>query len=97
MFENVRIRPEAELDLQDAYSYVEQCKNGLGASFMDCVQSALAKISLNYQHYPIVYNSIRCVLVRRFPFAVFFKEVDDVIVMFSEGMNEIPMFLQGDK
>jgi hypothetical protein len=45
MFENVRIRPEAELDLQDAYSYFEQCKFGLGNDFMECVENALAKVS----------------------------------------------------
>lgn len=83
MFENVRIRPEAELDLQDAYSYFEQCRIGLGADFMECVQSALAKISSNYQHYPLVYKSIRRILVRRFPYAIFFKKVDDIIIVFA--------------
>jgi toxin ParE1/3/4 len=83
MFENVRIRPEAELDLQEAYSYFEQCRVGLGADFMECVQNALAKVSLNYEHYPIVHKSIRRILVRRFPFAVFYREVDDIIVVFT--------------
>jgi toxin ParE1/3/4 len=83
MFENVRIRPEAELDLQEAYSYFEQCRVGLGADFMECVQNALAKVSSNYVHYPIVHKSIRRILVRRFPFAVFYREVDDIIVVFA--------------
>lgn len=83
MFENVRIRPEAELDLQDAYDYFEQCRAGLGAEFMECVQSSLAKISSNYKYYPIVYNSIRRILVSRFPFAVFFKVVNHIIVVFA--------------
>ena len=83
MFENVRIRPEAELDLQDAYSYFEQCKVGLGTDFMECVENALAKVSANYEHYPIVHQSIRRILVRRFPFAVFFKEVDSIILVFA--------------
>jgi len=83
MFENVRIRPEAELDLQEAYSYFEQCRVGLGADFMECVPNALAKVSSNYEHYPIVHKSIRRVLVLRFPFAVFYREVDDIIVVFA--------------
>ena len=83
MFESVRIRPEAELDLQEAYSYFEQCRVGLGADFMECVQDALAKVSSNYEHYPIVHKSIRRILVRRFPFAVFYREVDDIIVVFA--------------
>jgi hypothetical protein len=83
MFENVRIRSEAELDLQDAYSYFEQCKVGLGTEFMECVENALAKVSANDEHYPIVHQSIRRILVRRFPFAVFFKKVDNIILVFA--------------
>lgn len=83
MFENVRIRPEAELDLQEAYSYFEQCRLGLGADFIECVQNALAKVLENHEHYPIVHKSIRRILVRRFPFAVFFTEIDDIIVVFA--------------
>jgi hypothetical protein len=71
------------LDLQDAYSYFEQCKVGLGTEFMECVENALAKVSANYEHYPIVHQSIRRILVRRFPFAVFFKEVDNIILVFA--------------
>lgn len=58
MFENVRIRPEAELDLQDAYSYFEQCKFGLGTQFMECVENALAKVSSNYEHYPDLWKNV---------------------------------------
>lgn len=71
------------MDLQDAYSYFEQCKVGLGTDFMECVENALAKVSANYEHYPIVHQSIRRILVRRFPFAVFFKEVDSIILVFA--------------
>jgi toxin ParE1/3/4 len=64
---NVRIRVEAENDLQDAYSYFELCRTGLGADFMLCIEESLAKISRNPQHYPVVYNSIHRILVHRFP------------------------------
>lgn len=71
------------MDLQDAYSYFEQCKVGLGIDFMECVENALAKVSENYEHYPIIHQSIRRILVGRFPFAVFFKEVDSIILVFA--------------
>ena len=83
MFENVRIRSEAESDLQEAYSYFEQCRFGLGADFMDCVENALAKLSSNHERYPLVYKSIRRILIRRFPFAVFYTEIDEIIVVFA--------------
>lgn len=83
MFENVRIQPEAEMDLQDAYSYFEHCKIGLGADFMDCVGDSLAKVSSNSEQYAVIYKSIRRALIHRFPYVIFYKVIDDVIVVFA--------------
>jgi len=80
---NVRIRVEAENDLQDAYSYFELCRTGLGADFMLCVEESLAKISRNPQHYPVVYNSIHRILVHRFPYGVFYQIQAQNIVIFA--------------
>mgnify|MGYP006443961719 CR=1 FL=1 len=50
---------------------------------MQCLQNALANVASNYEHYPIVHKSIKRILIRRFPYAVFFKEIDDVIIVFT--------------
>lgn len=83
MFTNVRIRPEAEVDLQEAYSYFEQCRAGLGSDFIDSVDNSLTKVSTNPELYPQVYKSIRRVLIHRFPFAMFYKEIEDIIIVFA--------------
>lgn len=50
---------------------------------MDCVGSSLAKVSSNCEQYPFVYKSIRRVLIRRFPFAIFYRVIDEVIIVFA--------------
>ncbi len=79
----VRIRPEAEEDLKEAYSYFEQCRIGLGADFMLCIEDSLSKISRNPEQYPLVYNVLHRTLVRRFPYGIFYKIHGDIVVVFA--------------
>jgi hypothetical protein len=37
------IRPEAEDDIREAYSYYQQCQAGLGDDFINCLETALNK------------------------------------------------------
>ena len=83
MVYSVRIRVEAENDLKDAYCYFEQCRTGLGADFMLCIEESLAKISRNPQHYPVLHKSIRRTLVHRFPYGVFYQINEQTIVIFA--------------
>ena len=73
MIKEIFIRPEAELDIDDAYQYYEECRAGLGSDFILCVDEALSKIARTPEQYPNVYkSSVRRLLIQRFPFGVFF-------------------------
>ena len=45
------IRPEAEEDIKEAYSYYQQCQTGLGNDFIASVESALINITENPEIY----------------------------------------------
>ena len=66
--------PEAKADVADAYLWYEEQSLGLGLDFLRCVEAALLSLQRSPLIYPIVYESYRRVLVRRFPFAIFFEE-----------------------
>lgn len=69
------IRPEAEVDLTEAYQWYEQRVHGLGAQFLLCVDAAMASIERNPQLFPVVHRGkVRRALTRRFPYGVFFIE-----------------------
>ena len=61
--QRVTIRPEAEVDIADAYQWYEVQRKGLGESFLLCVEEALARASRNPSSYPIVYKKARRLLI----------------------------------
>lgn len=65
--------PKAQIDLAEAYRWYEQTRPGLGLEFLHCIEIALRSIERNPLIYPVVYETYRRALVRRFPFAIFFE------------------------
>lgn len=80
---DVRIRPEAEGDLKEAYSYFEQCRSGLGADLILCVEDSLSKISRNPVQFPKIHKALHRALVKRFPYGIFYKIHGDIVIVFA--------------
>lgn len=66
------IQPEAELDFEDAYCWYEQHRQGLGSEFIRAVDNCFSSIAENPFAYPQVYKETRRILVRRFPYGIFY-------------------------
>ncbi len=73
MTETPLLLPEAKVDVADAYQWYEEQSLGLGMEFLRCVEAALLAIQRTPLGYPIVQESYRRSLVRRFPFAIVFE------------------------
>lgn len=73
---------EAEVDVGEAYGWYEDQRPGLGAQFVLCVEAVIASIERNPRIYPIIYRGIvRRALTQRFPYAVFFVEGEQSVVV----------------
>ncbi len=68
----ILFRPEAEAEMEHAYQWYEERREGLGADFLLCVEESLDKIRRDPELYPAVHENVRRVLIRRFPFGVFY-------------------------
>jgi len=78
----VRLRREAEEDLEDAASWYESQQAGLGQQFLDEVLKALETISETPLGFSVIYRNTRRAWIRRFPFGIFYQvESDDVVVI----------------
>lgn len=66
------LRPEAERDLAEAHVWYEKRVPGLGVEFLEAVERALETVQDNPLRYPVVHQSIRRALTRRFPYCIFF-------------------------
>jgi plasmid stabilization system protein ParE len=66
------IRPAAEIDIQDAFAWYEAQSPRLGSEFVRAVDVSLSGIGRNPLAYPFIRKPIRRVLMRRFPYGIFY-------------------------
>jgi len=79
----LRLRPEAERDLSDAAIWYEAQLAGLGHRFLDEVENAFSAIAEAPRRYPVVHKSMRRMLIRRFPFGVYYRIEKSAIVVLA--------------
>ena len=77
------IKPEAELDIQDAYQYYEESQLGLGSEFVRAIDACFAKIGRSPLAYPMLHKQIRRALIRKFPYGVFYILEDNRVVVIA--------------
>jgi toxin ParE1/3/4 len=77
---SVTIHPEAEAELEEASDFYEIRRTGLGAEFEAEVQDALDRVALMPSRFPLHgHTGFRKCMVSRFPYTVFFMELDTTI------------------
>ena len=81
MDHSLLLRPEAQADLHEAYHWYEQQREGLGSDFLLCVEEALEKIRRTPELYPVVHKELRRMLIRRFPYGLFYLVEEEMIVV----------------
>lgn len=74
-------RPEAAADLEDAYDWYEAQRIGLGIEFLTAVADALDSIGAHPEQVPVLHRGTRRALLSRFPYGLFYRIVDDEIVI----------------
>ena len=74
--------PEAESDVNEAYWWYEDKSVGLGEEFLRCLEAGFAGISENPHHYPVRFDTFRRILLRRFPYAVYFEDTETTVTIY---------------
>jgi len=69
----LRLTPEAELDLDDAYTWYQAQHPLLATDFLAAVEACIASIRRHPEAYQLVDPTMRRALLRRFPYAVFYE------------------------
>jgi len=77
------VRRRAEKQAAQARDWYESQLDGLGRRFVVELDHAIQKAHENPLHYQIVHRKIRRVLLRRFPYAVFFIEEPERVVVLA--------------
>jgi|SRR3990172_9177168 len=79
----VRLRPEAEQDLADAAIWYDEQLPGLGRQFLDEMLVAFSSIAETPLMYPIIHRNTRRTLIHRFPFGVYYRVENSIIVVLA--------------
>jgi plasmid stabilization system protein ParE len=75
------LRAAAAADVEEAWLWYEAQREGLGDEFLQVVEQALESIATFPESAPIVQRDIRRHLLRRFPYGLFYRLVQDQIVV----------------
>lgn len=77
----VIVRSEARRDIIDAHRWYREKSPRLGVRFRDALDVTVERIRQNPLGYQVLFRDLRRALLRRFPYAVFFRHQDEVIVV----------------
>ncbi|HKT31339.1 MAG TPA: type II toxin-antitoxin system RelE/ParE family toxin [Gammaproteobacteria bacterium] len=80
---SVYLRPEAEGDVTDAAAWYQNQRPGLGQEFLGEIVKALARITDQPRAYPRVHKEVRRILLRRFPFGIFYVDEGGRLVVLA--------------
>ncbi len=80
---SLRFLPVVEEDVISGYDWFEGKATGLGEDFLRIFYVNINEISLNPMLYPVVYKGFRRRLIRRFPYAIYYKVKDNEVIVFG--------------
>jgi toxin ParE1/3/4 len=69
----VALLPEAEEDLDDAATFLDERLSGLGDRFLASVEMSLRRLAENPYVGPLVQHDVRKLRVRRFPYNLIYR------------------------
>ena len=75
------VRPAAAADIDEAYLWYEGQRPGLGNEFLIAAQAVNEAIAQHPYLYPVVHRNTRRALFRRFPYALYYRIYDEVVVV----------------
>ena len=91
----VRFLPEALDDVIKSQRWYASRQPGLGQSFAEAITAGVERIASNPAAFPYVHGSVRRLVVRQFPYAIYFREAGDAIVVLAVHGRQDPRLWQG--
>ena len=83
MSRQVIFKPEAELDVVEAYRWYEGRDKGLGTEFKRAVDTVVCQIQRHPEMYPVVDKELRQAVTRRFPYSIFYLVAEEAVYVLA--------------
>lgn len=79
----IRILAAARSDLVDGYHFYERQAEGVGRYFLDTLYSDIESLQISAGVHTARFGHYQCMLSRRFPYAVYYRIVDDEVRIYA--------------
>ena len=79
----VLVRTAAAADIEEAYLWYQRQRAGLGEEFLEAVDAVLRDIATHPKAYPVIHRETRRALLRRFPYAIFYRLYGETIIVIA--------------
>ncbi len=85
----VRFLPEAVQDLLETQRWYSRLEPALARDFAEGVAAAVERIRRDPRSFPLIHGQIRRLVLRRFPYAIFFREQGaEILVIALHGRQD---------
>ncbi len=81
MLNKVKFTEEASNEFRESVEWYESRAKDLGLGFTGEIDCTVERIKLNPDLYQVVTENIRRIQVNRFPYSLFYKTEDDILVI----------------
>lgn len=78
----LRLAPEAQEDIEDAYAWYESRSLGLGESFLSRLDACIQTVLRRPEMASLVHANYRRALVRRFPYSIFYEYAENRVTIY---------------
>ncbi len=79
----VAYKSRAKSEVKSAILWYERQQKGLGEKFLASLENAVDKIRYNPFAYPEIHKNFRRILLKRFPYSLFYLFENDTVYIFS--------------
>jgi plasmid stabilization system protein ParE len=85
----VRFLPEAVEDLLETQRWYGRLEPALARDFVEAFAAAVERIRRDPRSFPLIHGQIRRLVLRRFPYAVYFREQSaEILVIALHGRQD---------
>ena len=76
----IQYHPALQQELEEIKEFYEARADGLGSSFLDEFERLVFRIAASPDRWMVVSGDLRRAMLRRFPYVIYFRRVDDETV-----------------
>jgi plasmid stabilization system protein ParE len=86
----IQIRRLARRDIDEAFDWYRESDEETASGFLDELAHVFDRLLLQPSQFPDVHRGVRRALLKRFPYAIYFRTHGDIATVIGVGQRQAP-------